>query len=172
MLLMWLGRVLQCSTWLIMLRYGSRKMEFRHDRKPIGRTVQFSYWKTKPSNGFPAFPQTPSSVAQCHLEYINIHIVDRLEPSIRAKLLRLTARTGSQPKQTARLVIIVGQACSWIFIQYHLSISLLELSWLNELMCRLASVLWTSESGRVCSAECRRYWGCYCWLDKFCSWWH
>jgi len=34
---------------LIMLRCGSRQMEFRHDGKPFGRnaelwTVQFGYW--------------------------------------------------------------------------------------------------------------------------------
>jgi len=37
---------------LIMLMSSSRKMEFRHDGKPIGRnaelrTVQFGYWKPK-----------------------------------------------------------------------------------------------------------------------------
>jgi len=36
---------------------GSQKMEFRHNRKPIGwnaelRKVQFRYWKTEPSEGF------------------------------------------------------------------------------------------------------------------------
>jgi len=45
---------------LIMLMSSSRKMEFRHDGKPIGRnaelrTVQFGYWKTEtePFDGFP-----------------------------------------------------------------------------------------------------------------------
>jgi len=49
---------------LIMLTCGSGKMEFQHDRKPIGwntelRAVRFGYWKTKtePSDGF---PQTPT----------------------------------------------------------------------------------------------------------------
>jgi len=48
---------------LIMLTCGSQKIEFRQDFKLMGRTaelriIQFGYWKTEPSNGF---PQTPNS---------------------------------------------------------------------------------------------------------------
>jgi len=59
---------------LIMLACGSRKMEFRHDGKPIGwndelqtawsSSVRFSYWKTKPSDGF---PKTPRICVPCHV---------------------------------------------------------------------------------------------------------
>jgi len=45
---------------LIMLACGSWKMEFRHDRKPVGqnaelRAVWFGYWntKTEPFDDFP-----------------------------------------------------------------------------------------------------------------------